>query len=872
MFRTIQFKITAALVGVSLLLVIATTLAMPRLFAIEDGVHDVAQITLPVSQTALELAIDSSVLEADILELQSADTLGELARKQQNLNSGFSEFQSELRELTELSLAERNRLLEAQSLSDDVAKSVNGLTNSQTKVLELAARIVSQNQGLEAVGEQFKRAIDTKSAQIVDKLGRSSDDVMAILPSDQIASMVQQLVYFDVDTLHNLYALQHSVEAIDRHHLLWSIQNSAGAAAASGQPTPVLDAGYVADLIEINNGIGTALDRLPDMWRLDIAKHHAIFAARLTHLRSLPTSSNGDFVSADHQHEPVFPAALDAVGYHNQLMSMIRPLFDEAFIAMMTTAGDVEMLADNGPIGEAVNALIEGDVGLLRALFELKINIDNVVQSAQLLLTASNEADVAQAGAVIADYETAIKQLAASVGDTAIGDIETLAGTLLATINDEGGLLALRREQLASIAAADLAMRSVADVTRDLKMMLRTISDNVREQSVLTVTEIGAATHWVLVQLVGLSLFALMIATIVGLYFVRKAVILPLRQLQKSMCALSRGELTVQLPKAGPDEIGDMVKAVAVFQKTAQMNEELKTKETETQLQMAENAKRARHELANDLEKQIGTILEALADDTMELAYSSESLTDTTKRATAASRNVTETVARSRAQVENAVDTTAGLSQAVSAIDDDAKNVQSIVATVVAETRNASGEAGQLAAAVNEISQIVTMIAKISHQTNLLALNANIEAQRAGVHGRGFAVVAEEVKRLAVETFDATDSVQRNIGALQQASCATQSALNQIASSMDRVNDVADQTASAVANQSDATRLIDQAHAATIDASAAVESEVDGLVSMCDLCNETAASVQSASGHIATLSTELRAQTDRMLAQLREAA
>ncbi|MFT3931333.1 MAG: methyl-accepting chemotaxis protein [Spongiibacteraceae bacterium] len=60
---------------------------------------------------------------------------------------------------------------------------------------------------------------------------------------------------------------------------------------------------------------------------------------------------------------------------------------------------------------------------------------------------------------------------------------------------------------------------------------------------------------------------------------------------------------------------------------------------------------------------------------------------------------------------------------------------------------------------LEEVIQVIGVIANISKQINLLALNAAIEAARAGDQGRGFAVVADEVRKLAHHTTDATDRV-----------------------------------------------------------------------------------------------------------------
>ncbi|AIQ38448.1 hypothetical protein R50345_29835 [Paenibacillus sp. FSL R5-0345] len=67
-----------------------------------------------------------------------------------------------------------------------------------------------------------------------------------------------------------------------------------------------------------------------------------------------------------------------------------------------------------------------------------------------------------------------------------------------------------------------------------------------------------------------------------------------------------------------------------------------------------------------------------------------------------------------------------------------------------------------------EVNKVTSFIREISEQTNLLGLNAAIEAARVGEQGAGFGVVAKEVRKLSVNTKEATHNIEKSLSDVQK--------------------------------------------------------------------------------------------------------
>ena len=79
------------------------------------------------------------------------------------------------------------------------------------------------------------------------------------------------------------------------------------------------------------------------------------------------------------------------------------------------------------------------------------------------------------------------------------------------------------------------------------------------------------------------------------------------------------------------------------------------------------------------------------------------------------------------------------------------------------------------------VTAVTTFIREISEQTNLLGLNAAIEAARVGEAGAGFGVVAQEIRKLSVDTKQATTQIEDSLKTVQDSIRHMQTEIGEIA-------------------------------------------------------------------------------------------
>jgi methyl-accepting chemotaxis protein len=327
------------------------------------------------------------------------------------------------------------------------------------------------------------------------------------------------------------------------------------------------------------------------------------------------------------------------------------------------------------------------------------------------------------------------------------------------------------------------------------------------------------------------SVAVLVLAVVVlGLFGLALGVVRPLGRITDAMRQIARGNLAADIPFADRhDEIGSMAAALAVFKDNARDNARLHERQREDWAKAAELRKQAAQQMADTVERETASSVEAAAGASRAVETAASGLSDLARDLSSEAKAVAAASEQSLAGAESVSAAAGQMSATIREIAARVTRASAITKSAVSSREKAQETIQSLSSAVNKIAEVSDLIGGIAGQTNLLALNATIEAARAGEAGRGFAVVAAEVKSLSDQTAKSTDEISRLIGQIQAATAATVEAVEGVGREIAEIDEVATSVASAMEEQHSATEEISRSVAASAAAAREVSTKISNV-------------------------------------------
>ena len=245
-------------------------------------------------------------------------------------------------------------------------------------------------------------------------------------------------------------------------------------------------------------------------------------------------------------------------------------------------------------------------------------------------------------------------------------------------------------------------------------------------------------------------------------------ILLPLSRCRRAVDAMAQGRLAAGDGAAGllrrGDELGDIARATHAM--SGYLREMAGTASDIAAGNLTGTVKPRGSDDAlgtafHGMHRSLSADLAMLSTNTRTLAASAHELTAVSGSMAASAEESSVQAAEVSSASEQVHQSITSVAGAVEEMDASIKGIAVNTQEMADQITGAAKVASALAAASQEVGEIVKTVQSTADRTNLLALNATIEAASAGEAGRGFAVVANEVKELAKQSMAAAEQANR---------------------------------------------------------------------------------------------------------------
>ena len=442
--------------------------------------------------------------------------------------------------------------------------------------------------------------------------------------------------------------------------------------------------------------------------------------------------------------------------------------------------------------------------------------------------------------------ENRIKREAAFIAGASSGPMATLDYGSLAPFIDE----VMRDEDISSVHIAGADGKAVKEAVRTvdidvsgfnpfyykkvMSVKVPVTSGGVKQGDVIIDYVAKSVNRSVTDNIVTISLYQLIMLFFVGVVMMvifNKSIKQPVAEINRAIEKITLGDLSVEIPDLGHNEIGGIAKGIAflserlsttvnklnltavnVSMAIKQVNVTYNnviggmTKQANAVREVTKSLQHAGKTQAeiNESSENLASLSTENVSSLIELKATAEEIASNNQRLFKATEDSYSVVAQ---MTQNARAVSGNTAEVLSAVEDTSASVEEIGASI-REVEEHARESSKLAVGVNEITSDVGMLAivnavegmdKIAHevkksseiiqrlgtrsadiekvlsvikdvteQTNLLSLNAAILAAQAGEYGKSFSVVADEIRGLSERTASSTREIGGIVKTIQR--------------------------------------------------------------------------------------------------------
>jgi len=333
------------------------------------------------------------------------------------------------------------------------------------------------------------------------------------------------------------------------------------------------------------------------------------------------------------------------------------------------------------------------------------------------------------------------------------------------------------------------------------------------------------------------TLVLIAIAVSVGLFFLARNIIKPMKALEDTVLRVNKGDLNARSGLNRGDELGALSRAfdqllderlasmASAEKESEKLNDSVinliravsklaQQKDLAVKIPVSEDITGAISDSLNLLAKETAKIMKEAQQTSSDVASVSSlvkeqsdsviSVANTERQEVEDTAVMLESSVKAMNQIANDADeanvkaeaTSANTQQALEAVLSSVEGINSI-RTTISETEKRIKRLGERS---QEISGIVSLINSIAERTHILALNASMHAASAGEAGRGFAVVADEVQRLAENAREATSEISTVVNNIRVETADTVAIMNTVITQVAEGTQLANQASQSMKN------------------------------------------------------------------------